>query len=381
MNLIVYNYWLVECFVDRYYISDTHFAYITEFSKHYEKVILVCPVLHVASAPSTQELTRTDQFELVCLPPSTGHVDAYRHFFVVLKQLKKFDKSSTVYLRIPDPLRWLPWILGFRNLIYHYVGDQIAVAKQNAETSWFRFRSKLLIARIGLFILRFLTVTDKSARLKSNGAHLLSTRERSRPHEVVTSSILREQSKPNLALQQPRRGFLTVSHLRAEKNIASVIQFIGALDVSDPDRYLEIIGDGPERIKLEKLTADLGLTDVISFRGHIDGFDNLTKFFLVSKYFIFASKSEGSPRVILEAMGAGCVIITTNVGSLADNFHDCEHVFYVQSPAAEHFYEKYCEICKLYSKQLPTIVSKNYDLVWSTFTLEKFIKSIIRVNA
>ena len=78
---------------------------------------------------------------------------------------------------------------------------------------------------------------------------------------------------------------------------------------------LLIIGDGPERKKLEKMIKKLNLIDCVFLAGKIPQASRYLKAFDI---FVLPSVKEGLPYVILEAMAAEVPIITTNVGGIPE---------------------------------------------------------------
>jgi len=62
---------------------------------------------------------------------------------------------------------------------------------------------------------------------------------------------------------------VTVGHLVARKRHADVVRALWVLRDLDPPPRLVIVGDGPERPALERLTAELGLADRVELRGQL----------------------------------------------------------------------------------------------------------------
>jgi glycosyltransferase involved in cell wall biosynthesis len=76
-----------------------------------------------------------------------------------------------------------------------------------------------------------------------------------------------------------------------------------------------VVGDGPERSGLERLAASLGLPDRVHFTGAIP---DAARLFEGLDLFVLSSRSEGTPMVLLEAMGAGVPVVVTSVGGVPD---------------------------------------------------------------
>jgi glycosyltransferase involved in cell wall biosynthesis len=81
---------------------------------------------------------------------------------------------------------------------------------------------------------------------------------------------------------------------------------------------LLVIGDGPERKKLEALAKELKISHRIEFRGWLPTQRDVLQAIRSAKVLVMNSLSEGGPRVPLEAMAAGMPVIVTRVGVMPD---------------------------------------------------------------
>ena len=100
---------------------------------------------------------------------------------------------------------------------------------------------------------------------------------------------------------------LSVGRLDAGKQMAHVIK---AFDVArrnlDANSHLVIVGRGPLREELQQLTAELNLTEAVSF---VTTVGNMQDWYERAEIYISASRLEGYPNVLLEAMACGCATI------------------------------------------------------------------------
>ena len=105
----------------------------------------------------------------------------------------------------------------------------------------------------------------------------------------------------------------TVGALRPEKNLARLVQAFSDADLARQAR-LVVVGDGPARAGLERLTAELGLGDHVRFAGHTDRPE-----IAYAEFDIFAltSDTEQMPFGVLEAMASGLPVVATDVGDIA----------------------------------------------------------------
>jgi glycosyltransferase involved in cell wall biosynthesis len=95
-----------------------------------------------------------------------------------------------------------------------------------------------------------------------------------------------------------------------------------------PAARLVLVGDGPERSKLERVAGELGVADRLSITGWVsDAPQRLGELDI----FALPSRWEGMPLGILEAMHAGLPVVATDVGSVAEAVVDGETGYVVSS--------------------------------------------------
>jgi L-malate glycosyltransferase len=104
----------------------------------------------------------------------------------------------------------------------------------------------------------------------------------------------------------------TVAGLRKEKNLARLIRVFARLP-NDGSLALWILGDGPEYEALTKLRDDLGVSDSVTFFGHVADPSKLFKQFSM---FAISSDTEQMPTSVLEAMASGLPVVGTDVGDI-----------------------------------------------------------------
>ena len=80
-----------------------------------------------------------------------------------------------------------------------------------------------------------------------------------------------------------------------------------------------IVGDGPERTRLERTADELGLSEKVHFIGVRDDVPAVLKLMDV---LVLSSLSEGSPNVVLEGMAAGVPVVAVRVGGVPEVVED-----------------------------------------------------------
>ncbi len=108
-----------------------------------------------------------------------------------------------------------------------------------------------------------------------------------------------------------------VGRFHSQKAFDVLIRAVAQL----PGAHLVLVGDGRERIALERLAADLGISDRVALTGWTEAASACLRSFDVVA---IPSRYEGLPLVLLEAMLSGCAIVATGVGSILDALQDGE---------------------------------------------------------
>ena len=95
---------------------------------------------------------------------------------------------------------------------------------------------------------------------------------------------------------------LCVGRLAAEKNLGAVIEAFEAMRAEDPRMRLVLVGDGPERQRLQQRSPDT------IFAGLRQGAD-LAAHYASADVFLFASTTETFGNVVPEAMASGLAVV------------------------------------------------------------------------
>lgn len=113
---------------------------------------------------------------------------------------------------------------------------------------------------------------------------------------------------------------------RTEKRLDLWIRAARMIADAEPKTVFILVGDGPERQRLEALTHDLGLSGDVIFTGLRQDAPRLLARFDV---FMLSSIHEGLPVAVLESMALGRPVVATRVGGLPGVLEDGRHGFLV----------------------------------------------------
>ena len=117
-------------------------------------------------------------------------------------------------------------------------------------------------------------------------------------------------------LPADKKVLLCSTRLIKLKNIDLIIKMFTKNKLFEKGLILVISGDGPEKSNLQKLSKGY---DSIFFLGFIN---NIKELYAISDFFISASKSEGLPNAVLEALSCGLPCILSDIPGHKEIFLD-----------------------------------------------------------
>jgi glycosyltransferase involved in cell wall biosynthesis len=104
---------------------------------------------------------------------------------------------------------------------------------------------------------------------------------------------------------------LAAGRLTQQKDFATLIDAFAALRSRRPARLL-ILGEGPERTRLEEKIRDAGLHGEVRLEGFVD---NPFAYMRRADLFVLSSAWEGLPGVLIQAMACGTPVVSTDCPS------------------------------------------------------------------
>jgi len=109
----------------------------------------------------------------------------------------------------------------------------------------------------------------------------------------------------------------TVARLTKIKDQQTLIKAFSALvvETSNITLRLLIVGDGPCKVELEKLTSDLGIVEQVIFTG---ARSDVSEILSLTDIFALPSLSEGTPMCALEAMACQTPVVASCVGGMPE---------------------------------------------------------------
>ncbi|EKO3572779.1 glycosyltransferase family 4 protein [Vibrio metschnikovii] len=324
MNLGIYANWGIVSDTHGFYVPALHAKYLNEFRSRVSKVILM------ASSTSVNDFERSlngyeyisyQEVEVIHLPSFSNYIQSVRYFFTLIPLFRCFVKVvDCAYVRTPEPFAWLLPVLNHRLKInYHFASNPFEVI-QGQKIS----RIKKILKTI-CFLPEFYLLT-LAARFKScsaNGSSVVKNVPfylRKRIKVLIESTIDSHSSLINIYRDFKEKKYLMVGRLQDGKGFEDVLSVFSRIKHNDPNVnvQLTIVGDGPLNEKLLNLSRELGISDVVIFKGFVKHGEELDNIYRENNFFINASISETGPRTIIEAMSHGLYCLSSDVGYVRD---------------------------------------------------------------
>ena len=117
----------------------------------------------------------------------------------------------------------------------------------------------------------------------------------------VRSDLTRRYGLPGDAL-----WICSIGRMDPLKRFDLLLEIARRLKTSHENFHVVLIGDGPEKTRLEGLSKTFGVTDRVAFLGEVP---NASDWMKGMDIFCFPSTSEGLPNVIMEAAAAGLPVV------------------------------------------------------------------------
>ncbi|WP_442481337.1 glycosyltransferase [Aeoliella sp. SH292] len=137
-----------------------------------------------------------------------------------------------------------------------------------------------------------------------------------------------EQLRHELGIPHAAPVAVIVAALRPEKNHELFLEVALRVTRQVPEARFLVVGDGPERERLETRARQLSLADCLTFLGTRSDIPALLN---VADVNVLTSDNEANPVSILEAMSCATPTVATNVGSVSESVLE-GHTGYVAPP-------------------------------------------------
>lgn len=381
INIGILVSWNIQKYEDNFFTLNVHYAYIKYLSEHYKNVYLITTIrkmiddIDIDKHYKVNKLENVHIYELPEVKSSAKSILNFKQYYKAIQNVAKF--VEVFYSRVPDPFSWMPAFLTKHKTIMHFVGDTINATKYNEK--WSTIKKIVMIAGYLPDWWMTLRAARKSC-VYCNGPHLAEKLlKKGVKAEAVVSSTISSDDLPESLHSIPvclgRVSILFLSYIRYAKGINCLMELIRKLEEEIVPYHIDIIGDGEMMPELRHFVETEGNSSHVTLHGYVNDRVKINNLMEQSDIFFFASLSEGSPRVVIEAASRGVPVVSTPVGSLPFSFKEGESIrFYPFNDASTA-----CGIIKEFMENpVPFVRQRDaaFALVKEKYTSESFMSRI-----
>lgn len=195
--------------------------------------------------------------------------------------------------------------------------------------------------------------------------------------EQAASAEEAEALRAKLGMTDGERMVLAIGRLSSEKAHIDLLSAFSHLQKTKTElkTRLVIVGDGPERKRLEAAARSYGISERLHFAGQIS---NVKPYYAAADVFALPSHSEGSPYVLLEAMSAGLTIVATSVGGVPEMVEDQESALLVPPRDPQAMAEAISSVLAD-ARLARRLAHKASALITTRYSPENYVRSLVEI--
>jgi glycosyltransferase involved in cell wall biosynthesis len=154
---------------------------------------------------------------------------------------------------------------------------------------------------------------------------------------VTAPATARDETRRLLGV--PRDSFVVgwIGRMTGVKNTDDVLAALRLLRDRGVDAFLCMVGDGPDRERVERRAHELGLVKRCLFLGYQE---EVARFYAAFDGVILPSVNEGTPVSAIEALAAARPVVATRVGGVPDVVEDGADGFLVDPGSTEQLADR-----------------------------------------
>lgn len=306
---------------------DNQFNFPHSFWQRYlsvfDEVLVVARVAPMQKAETDWREVTGEKVRVHALPYYLGPLQYLKQFFALKRSIRLVVAPGQAYIFrvvsvLADMLR-RPVLKSGAHYAVEVVGDPwdmfgpggIKHRLRPLLRLWFTYKLKVMCSTASAA--SYVTEKLLQARYPAPRAKI----------SVAASSIILTDealaTHPRSYQAKSQWHWVTVGSLEhPHKGVDLLISAVATLCEEGFDLKLSILGDGRMRRDFEYLAKAHGLSDIVHFLGTVPAGDKVRAVVQAADLFVLASRADGMPRAMIEAMALGLGCVGTRVGGMQE---------------------------------------------------------------
>lgn len=341
--------------------------YLLEKSKYAQKKGIEHVLIVPGKERKTYYLNATRVYELPSFPlPFTG---GYRFFssFSEIKEVLRLEEPDVVELG--GTYQPINNFLSDRYLlsVFYHADIRTDLSLLPGPLKIKKFLLESTIKKLSQADLVIAPSKVQEEFLKSMGLDNVITVNLGVDPEVFNPSKRNPYFGRLMGIPEEKFRLVYAGRLSPDKNINLLLEVFQYLDPSL--FHLIVVGDGPQRRKVEKLARKL---PNLTYLGYLQSKEELAEVYASCDIYVSTSCRETFGLAFLEAQACGCILVAPDMGLETQPFKE----FLVKEPDVESFYEAIIRACNYVS---PSTREKISSYVLDKFSWEKTFDRLFEV--
>lgn len=361
-----------------YYSHRPFGKYVEAISKKVEKVLLFVPVTQT-NREQKGHCINSSNMEVIHLPYFTSYLSAAKTFLPFRESFRRhIDKIDILWIRYPGP--FVVYVSNLakqrsKKFLFDVTGDPFEVVRKGTKYKGIFRIIALLYLKIEQALMKNVL---RNTLIFTRGQELYRRYSRHAYKTVnIIGTTLSDENffyREDTCQCETETRILYVGFLRHEKGLQYLLRSLKVLREKKLNVRLTVIGDGHMKELLIQDSFKLNIGNAVDFKGYVSSEEKLEKFYVRSDIFVLPSISEGTPRVLLEAMARGLPVVATDVGGIPDLIKHRENGYLVSAEDCDGMANAIYEIMR--NGVLRRQIIKNGYVFASKHTLKHLVNTI-----
>lgn len=199
------------------------------------------------------------------------------------------------------------------------------------------------------------------------------------PNPVDMAKVKEGIDKATNPYGEGKKNVVSVGRLHYQKGFDLLIRAFERAVQDDLRLHLTLVGDGPERGRLKRLTDRMGAAERVTFAGHQD---NPFPYMHYADLFISSSRWEGSPNSVLESLTCGTPVLAFDCpGGTAEILREGENGWLVQEGDWQGLGRKIAEVIDAKQNLKGRLLPEQYEIEKITMLWEDLFANLTKSGA